>query len=85
MAGDGCVNFVITITGDVDLGAELNELVAGLVADRHTKLVVVKEPDCCPRCAANDDPTPILRGGLHPRCRCSVIEVDDSGNSRLLN
>lgn len=75
MAGDGCVNFIVTIDGQPDLMGELAELLAGLRRDAKTRLVVVKNPGACPQCVANEDP---LRVPLHPNCRCKVREVTDN-------
>jgi hypothetical protein len=33
-------------------------------------------PGCCKLCAANEDPEPILAGGVHVNCRCEV-EIEE--------
>jgi hypothetical protein len=47
-------------------------------ANEHLEMVVVKMPGCCEICAANEDPQPVLDGGLHANCRCEVeFEEED--------
>ena len=45
-------------------------------ANNHLEMVVIKMAGCCEICAANEDPEPVLDGGLHPNCRCKV-EIEE--------
>lgn len=56
-----------------DMQAALNDM----ASHASERLIVVKNADCCPICAAEEDPLAFMDGGLHPSCRCRVFEVDD--------